>query len=622
MSTGEVSGGGSPSWAPPAEWYEQDHRGHVVQFYAEDGFLLEGLSRFIGTALGAGDAAVVVATKAHRDGLAERLRARGFNTASAIRRGRLVLLDAVETLAKILVNDRPDAGRFSEIIGGVLTRARAAGEGETPRVVVFGEMVALQWAQGRLEAALRLEQLWNDLAKVQTFSLRCAYPMSSFFRDEHGESLLKICGEHGGVIPGESYTMLENSHERMRSITHLQHKAQALETVKAERRQIQQSLRQRESELADFLENALEGVQQVGPDQRILWANRALLNLLGYSYEEYVNHTASHFHVDTHVFDEYWQRLMRREDIYDYPAELRCKDGSVRHVLIQSNGVWEGEQFVRTRCFVRDVTEQMRMEKALREGESRLRVAKEELETLAEQRTAALRRLSAQVLNLQDYERRRIARELHDSLGQYLTALKINTDMLRRTPGNSELWAQSGELMERCVSEVRTLSYLLHPPMMDAVGLASAARWYVEGFGQRSGIKVTLQVPHELARMPDEVELALFRAIQEALTNVHRHSGASSADVLILRDAEQVILEVRDNGRGIAKEQVAHFAQTGAAMGVGLTGMRERVRELGGSLHLESNGSGTVLRIAIPVEEESLAESDAGGVAIGRGGHG
>ncbi|PYX91133.1 MAG: diguanylate cyclase, partial [Acidobacteria bacterium] len=246
-------------------------------------------------------------------------------------------------------------------------------------------------------------------------------------------------------------------------------------------------------------------------------------------------------------------------------------------------------------------TEHMRMEKALRDGEARLRKAKEELETLVEQRTAALRRLSAQVLNLQDYERRRIARELHDSLGQYLTALKINTDMLRRTPGNSELWAQSGELMERCVSEVRTLSYLLHPPMMDAVGLASAARWYVEGFGQRSGIKVTLQVPHELARMPDEVELALFRAIQEALTNVHRHSGASSADVLILRDAEQVILEVRDNGRGIAKEQVAHLAQTGVAMGVGLTGMRERVRELGGSLHLESNGSGTVLRIAIPV---------------------
>ncbi|PYX91134.1 MAG: hypothetical protein DMG71_20930 [Acidobacteria bacterium] len=102
MSTGEVSGGGSPSWAPPAEWYEQDHRGHVVQFYAEDGFLLEGLSRFIGTALGAGDAAVVVATKAHRDGLAERLRARGFNTASAIRRGRLVLLDAVETLGGAL----------------------------------------------------------------------------------------------------------------------------------------------------------------------------------------------------------------------------------------------------------------------------------------------------------------------------------------------------------------------------------------------------------------------------------------------------------------------------------------------------------------------------------------
>jgi len=110
--------------------------------------------------------------------------------------------------------------------------------------------------------------------------------------------------------------------------------------------------------------------------------------------------------------------------------------------------------------------------------------------------------------------------------------------------------------------------------------------------------------------MPDEVELALFRAIQEALTNVHRHSGASSADMLILRDAEQVILEVRDNGRGFAKEQLAHFGQTGSAMGVGLTGMRERVRELGGNLQLESNGSGTVLRIAIPIEEESPEEPE------------
>ncbi len=163
--------------------------------------------------------------------------------------------------------------------------------------------------------------------------------------------------------------------------------------------------------------------------------------------------------------------------------------------------------------------------------EDKLRRSQAELESLVEQRTAALRQLSSRLLSLQDSERRRIARELHDSLGQYLVALKLNVDMLRQSPDRGELWSQSEELMERCIAEVRTLSYLLHPPTMDAVGIASAARWYVEGFGLRSGLKLTLNAPDDPVRLPDAIELALFRVLQEALTNVHRHSGASAADV-------------------------------------------------------------------------------------------
>ncbi|HET7440670.1 MAG TPA: ATP-binding protein, partial [Terriglobales bacterium] len=395
---------------------------------------------------------------------------------------------------------------------------------------------------------------------------------------------------------------------RLRNITHRQHKAQALETEKAERREIQKSLRLRESELADFLENALEGVQQVGADQKILWANRALLELLGYTPEQYVNHSLREFYTNEQAFDDYWQRLMAREDICNFPADLRCKDGSVKHVLIQSNGVWEDGRFVRTRCFIRDVTEQKLAQQALQESEADLRRAKDELETLVEKRTLALRRLSAQVLSLQDFERRRIARELHDSLGQYLTALKINLDLLKGSPAQADLWQQSEQLMQRCLTEVRTLSYLLHPPMMDAVGLASAVRWYVQGFGQRSGISVELDISSELVRPPDAVELALFRVLQEALTNVHRHSGASQAAVSISSDAEQIILEVSDNGRGIPPEQLASFNHMGALMGVGLTGMRERVRELGGNLELESNGTGTQLRVTVPLTVEDTVQ--------------
>ena len=609
MSTSGVPGGEAVSLAPVVPWHEREHIGHVVHFYAEDGFLLDTLSRYVGTALGAGDAAVVIATQEHRDGLWTRLSGRGLDLATAVQQGRYVALDAAETLNRLLLDGWPDPSRFQEVIGGVLTQAASACEGPSGRVAAFGEMVALLWAQGKVDEVVRLEELWNELAKVHSFVLRCAYPISSFFRAEHGEPLLRICGQHSGVIPGESYTSLSSEDERLRNITHLQHKAQALETERAQREEIQRSLQLRDSELTDFLENALEGVQQVGADRKILWANRALLQLLGYGPDEYINHSLAEFHADPAAFEEFWEKLMRREDVFNFSADLRCKDGSVKHVLLQSNGLWEHGQFVRTRCFVRDVTEQKLAEQALRESEATLRATKDELETQVEQRTAALRRLSAQVLSLQDRERRRIARELHDSLGQYLTALKINVEILKSLPEQKHLWKESEQLLDRCMSEVRTLSYLLHPPMMDEVGLASTARWYVQGFGERSGLKIKLQIPHDLERLPDAIELALFRVLQEALTNVHRHSRATTARVVILRDAEQVILEVSDNGRGVPEPVLARFKESRALIGVGLTGMRERMRELGGKLELKSDSKGTLLRATIPVKLEIVEDA-------------
>ncbi len=310
----------------------------------------------------------------------------------------------------------------------------------------------------------------------------------------------------------------------------------------------------------------------------------------------------SEFYASADVFSDYWRRLMQGEDIYDCPAELRCKDGSLKQVQIYANGMWENGQFLHARCFVRDVTEQKRAEQARQESETNLRLANEKLESLVEQRTAALRHLSARVLTLQDAERRRIARELHDSLGQYLVGLKLNLDMLKRSPGRTDLWSQSDDLVERCVSEVRTLSYLLHPPMIDDVGLASAARWFVEGMGQRSGMQVTLDAPRHLERLPAEIELVLFRVLQEGLTNVHRHSGATVAQVAIRKETGQMSLEVKDNGCGMRPDVLSRFEQTGTGMGVGLSGMRERVRELGGSMQVESGQHGTSVRVAIPLQ--------------------
>jgi signal transduction histidine kinase len=470
MSTGTPSSD-AVSMAPLAHWADHQNPAHVVQFYGDDGFLLDELSRFIGTALGAGEAAVVIATKEHRDGLARRLRMWVLDTNWAVAQGRYVALDAAETLSKFMRDGWPDAARFAEVVGGLIEKVRAASGSEARRVAAFGEMVALLWIEGKADAAIRLEELWNDLARTHAFSLRCAYPMSSFSREEHGDLLLKICAEHSAVIPGESYTALVSENERLRGIAQLQQKAAALETEIAERRLVEEKLRRSQSEL----------------------------------------------------------------------------------------------------------------------------------ESLVEQRTAALRQLSSRLLNLQDTERRRIARELHDSLGQYLVALKLNVEILRRSPAQMELWSQSEELMERCIAEVRTLSYLLHPPTMDAVGIASAARWYVEGFGLRSGLKLTLDAPNDPVRLPDAIELALFRVLQEALTNVHRHSGASTADILIWRSSGQVILEVNDNGHGMSQEMLDRFHEAGTGTGVGLMSMHERARELGGTIQIESGSTGTSMRIAIPV---------------------
>ncbi len=239
---------------------------------------------------------------------------------------------------------------------------------------------------------------------------------------------------------------------------------------------------------------------------------------------------------------------------------------------------------------------------ARKKVEEELRRSQAQLESIVEQRTAALRKLSSRLLTMQDTERRRIARELHDSLGQYLVGLKLNVEMLKRSP-SEKLWSDVDQLMQQCMSEVRTLSYLLHPPTMDAAGFASAARWYVEGFGERSGVKVTLDAPNNLRRLPDAIELALFRVLQEALTNVHRHSGASEAQVSSWQDSGRVILEIRDNGRGMPQDLLTHFREHGVGMGVGLAGIRERARELGGRMEVESDGCGTLVRVLIPVPE-------------------
>jgi signal transduction histidine kinase len=226
---------------------------------------------------------------------------------------------------------------------------------------------------------------------------------------------------------------------------------------------------------------------------------------------------------------------------------------------------------------------------------------------LAEQKLAeserSLRALSLHLLRSQDEERRRIGRDLHDSMGQILTAIKMNLESLLPGREDSDRIARCVDLADNCIKEIRTMSYLLYPPMLEELGLRSAVPWYVDGFAGRSGIQVDFEVSENFDRLPRDVELALFRVLQEALTNVHRHSGSQIAHVKLLTENGYSVLEVRDDGRGLPDKLASgspashHFSS-----GVGLRGMDERMRQLRGRLELASTQSGTVLRASVPVE--------------------
>jgi signal transduction histidine kinase len=267
---------------------------------------------------------------------------------------------------------------------------------------------------------------------------------------------------------------------------------------------------------------------------------------------------------------------------------------------------------------------------ARRRDNERLRSEQGELESRVRQRTVDLdtanrhlQMLSARLLQLQDEERRRIARELHDSIGQMLAALSMNLsgvrgDLDRLTKATASI-IDSENLVQEMSKEVRTISHLLHPPLLDEAGLPSALRWYVDGFSQRSKITVDVDCPNDFGRLPRDVETAIFRLVQECLTNIHRHSGSATARIRLSHSSNEVVVSVEDNGRGIPTEKLEEMMLPGTA-GVGITGMRERVRQLGGTLAIDSNPKGTKIAARMPVPNadatgDSMPETSSRAVA-------
>ena len=573
---------------------------HVVQFYQEDDALIEELAHLIGTSLVSGDAAVVIATRKHRDALARALAARDLNVAKATADGRYIALDAAETLSQILTGQMPDAQRFEELVGGTIEKAKASAKTDSPCTLIFGEMVALLWQSEKYEAALRLEELWNGLAEKHTFLLRCGYPMNEFQSDTHGELFVKVCAQHTAVVPLGNRAGPISEDERLRTIAQLQQKLEVLEYSKA-----LNASEQRFRLLVEAVQDY--AIFMLDHEGRVITWNLGAERLKGYKAAEIMGQHFSRFYPEEDIRGAKPQRELEIANsegrVEDEGWRVR-KDGSKfwANVVITALKDVDG-RIIGYAKVTRDFTERVQAEMSLRESQRQLQNSE-----------ASLRQLSHHLLRTQDAERRRIGRDLHDSLGQYLSVLKMKLDALRsaaslKGAGDIADLADCAQLTEDAVKEVRTISYLLYPPMLEEMGLKSAISWYLDGFGKRSEIKTTFESSPDFGRLPPDIELAFFRVLQESLTNVHRHSGSQTATVRLSRDEEAVVLEVADQGKGSQQENSPEEAARDwtESFGVGLRGMSERVRQMGGKLELSSGRNGTTVRAIVPIEKATEA---------------
>jgi len=298
---------------------------------------------------------------------------------------------------------------------------------------------------------------------------------------------------------------------------------------------------------------------------------------------------------DSEEVESHWIKSLKSGNYYEAEYRIRGKDGQYRWFRARAVPIRDHEgEIVKWYGTCSDIHDSKVLEQSMREAADRL-------EKMVDERTVALRHLSTRLMALQDEERRRIARELHDGLGQELIAVKMMLDGLTlETSGVSvkEASAEASALINHVIQQTRSISHLLHPPLLDEVGLHSAVQWYLDGFTKRSGIETFYEVhPPDFPRLTPELETAAFRIVQEALSNVFRHSGARRCWVTLVQNDSQILVTVRDDGKGI-EENVAELQPGSIGMGIG--GMRQRVKEFGGELRVDNVHPGTLVEVVIP----------------------
>ena len=365
--------------------------------------------------------------------------------------------------------------------------------------------------------------------------------------------------------------------------------------------------------LAGIVDSSDDAIVSKTLDGVITSWNAGAERLFGYTASEAIGQHISLIIPGNHRDEERMiiERIEKGERIEHFDTVRMRKDKTLLDMSLTISPIRDASgKVIGASKIGRDITQRKQVERELQESEGRYRTLADALETQVqfrthelERRNQELRELSGLFLESQDAERRHIARELHDSAGQTLTALglelaQISKDV-QKDPAAARNVQNAEELVQHLAREIRTTSYLLHPPLLDETGISSALSWYVQGLAERSSLKIDLQVPDNFGRLPSEIELVIFRLVQECLTNIHRHSGSNSALIRVEREAETIRVWVEDRGTGMSPERLAAIQSRGT--GVGIRGMRERVRHLRGDLVIESSGSGTKVYATLPL---------------------
>jgi signal transduction histidine kinase len=412
--------------------------------------------------------------------LAQELRRDGVALSSFIDQGRYVALDAAETLRQFMVGNSPDDARFRQVIGDVISCSACVAPREYGKVSIFGEMVALLWQRGEVQAAIRLEQMWNELSQYYSFQLRCAYPITSFDQDAHTEVFNRICAEHNFIIPAESYSESDDVHNRLRTVALLQQTEQVLKTEAVGRR-------------------------------------------VAEAQKEEIKHQN--------------ERLIE---------EIR------KHQMVEEE----------------------------------------------------LRRFTRRLLNTRDEEQRRIALELHENTAQLLAALSLYFGIVHQekdslNPRLVRAIASSRSVSDNLLSEIRKLSHWLHPPTLDEMGVATALKEHIDEFVKASGARVDLRVADNIGRFDRNLEITVFRIVEEGLANVHSWSRDVSTVVRLSRSSSTLTIEIESHHPAKAGNE------GGSRQESRFTGIHERVMEHGGSIQFTSSPSGTRVAVKLPLRENS-----------------